>query len=65
MLESLFKKVADLRCFPVNIKKFLWTTFLIEHLRLLLLCCAFCAVTALLSTQRCICDPVAGAFLRK
>ena len=48
-LKSLFNKVADLqackfikkrlqlRCFPLNIAKFLRTAFLIEHLRWLLL----------------------------
>ena len=49
VLESLVNKVAELqacnfikkwlqdRCFPVNIAKFLRTTFFIEHLRWLVL----------------------------
>ena len=37
VLESLFNKVAGLRCFPVNIVKFSRTAFIIEYLSWLLL----------------------------
>ena len=37
MLESLFKKILQHRCFPGNITKFLKTDYFIEHLRWLLL----------------------------